>query len=109
MGNPAFLMDTKEERLKELQYAESQDAHAIMALRGGVGAIELWEDYTPVSNSQKFMPLIGYSDITILHFKRFFSENIIGIHGPNLCDIFNNNQEIILALKNIINKKISFF
>lgn len=104
-GIPSFLMGSKEARLKELILAHSLDVDAILSLRGGVGAIELWHDYDQFIYKENDLYLIGYSDITILHFKRFFFGNKIGIHGPVLSNLFDNPNHVLLNLQNLINNK----
>ena len=80
LGNPIFVNGTKEERIFELiNHEQNSNAHALWCIRGGVGAIELIETYTPPKRS---LPLIGFSDVTVLHLHRFLYDKRIGIHAP---------------------------
>jgi|GEM_PF-2781158 len=86
-GTPKFINGEKQERLKELSVAEALDADGIWCVRGGCGAITLWHDYQREYYQASQAPLIGYSDITILHLMRFLRANRIGIHGPVFLDL----------------------
>jgi muramoyltetrapeptide carboxypeptidase len=105
LGQPSFLNGTKKERLLELVLAEQLACDAIWCIRGGCGAIELWQDYQKDSYEKNTAPLIGYSDNTILHFIRFYRASRIGIHGPVFLDLTHNEPVLIEALELIINKQ----
>jgi muramoyltetrapeptide carboxypeptidase len=102
-GFPRFLNGAKEDRLHELIAAEKTAADAIWCTRGGCGAIELWHGYEK-EFYQSLAPLIGYSDITILHFMRFYRARRIGIHGPVFFDILHS-QASFKTLLLLINKQ----
>jgi muramoyltetrapeptide carboxypeptidase len=104
IGLPCFLNGSKNDRLEELFLAENLDADAIWCTRGGVGAIELWHDYKKENYEFKHAPLIGYSDITLLHFMRFYRANRIGIHGPIFLDLCENYHAFFHTLLLLIKK-----
>lgn len=104
-GLPTFLNGSKEERLQELILAESIQVDGIWCMRGGCGAIELWQDYQPEAYIKTTAPLIGYSDITILHFLRFYRAARIGIHGPVFMDLIDEDPAHIEAVKLLLNKQ----
>jgi muramoyltetrapeptide carboxypeptidase len=104
VGSPTFINGSKKERLDELLSAESLNADAIWCLRGGCGAIDLWQDYSPEFFAQKFSPLIGYSDISLLHFMRFYHAGRIGIHGPVFFDLGDPERAAFPAIRMLIEK-----
>lgn len=100
----SFINGTKKERLAELSLAESKEAKAIWCLRGGCGAIELWPHYEPDLYKNTSAPLIGYSDISLLHLKRFYHARRIGIHGPNFFDLDDETRASLPSIKLLIDK-----
>jgi muramoyltetrapeptide carboxypeptidase len=96
--NPRFLNGSKAERLQELRAAELLGADALWCTRGGCGALELWHDYGPEIYSDTRSPLVGYSDITVLHFLRFYHAARIGIHGPVFLESDLNLDAVKLLL-----------
>ncbi len=104
-GFPSFVNGTKEERLHELVLAEKTAADAIWCTRGGCGAIELWHTYEKDFYQSCKLPMIGYSDITILHFLRFYRGQRIGIHGPVFFDVLFDHEASIKTLALLINKQ----
>jgi len=108
-GKPAFLNGDKDERLKELSVAERLNADGIWCVRGGCGAITLWHDYQKGYYESYGTPLIGYSDVTILHFLRFYRANRIGVHGPSFLDLANDDQGPIESLQILLKKQAHNF
>lgn len=104
-GQPPFLNGAKVERLNELQEAEMNQADAIWCVRGGCGAIELWHSYQKEHYQAQTSPLIGYSDITILHFMRYYRAMRIGIHGPGLFDLIDDTPHTLNAVLLLIKKQ----
>lgn len=102
---PSFVNGTREERLDELIKAEQINADAIWCVRGGVGAVELWYDYQKEIYESSTAPLIGYSDITLLHFMRFYRAARIGIHGPVLKDLNDEHSGFLEALQLLVHKQ----
>lgn len=78
-----FLAGTDEERLDDLlsMFADP-DIEAVWCLRGGYGCSRLLPhiDYNLIQANPK--PLIGYSDITALHFAFYARCNLLSFHGP---------------------------
>lgn len=103
LGPQPFLNGTKHERLNELICAERSEALAIWCARGGCGAVELWHDYQEGIYQDRCAPLIGYSDITIYHFMRYYRAGRIGIHGPLFLDLLKS--EVSLEPIEILLKK----
>lgn len=105
VASPIFLNGHKDERLNELKNAEKLGADAIWSTRGGCGAIELWQDYSPEIYQHGQAPLIGYSDITLLHLMRFERARRIGIHGPVFFDIKDEARASFSSIRLLIDKK----
>ena len=99
-----FLNGSKNERLLELSNAEQLSADAIWCVRGGFGAIELWNEYQKDLYQNHQAVLVGYSDITLYHFMRFYRGGRIGIHGPIFLDLLKG-PNFLEALELLINKK----
>lgn len=97
-GQPEFLNGSLSERLNELEAADASDTDVIWAVRGGCGAIELWDHYRASSFAERRAPLIGYSDITVYHFLRYYHANRIGIHGPIFCNLIDGDSAHIEAI-----------
>lgn len=104
-ATPLFLNGSKEQRLKELADAEALDVDALWCTRGGCGAIELWQDYSPEFYEHKKAVLIGYSDISLLHLLRFKRAGRIGIHGPCFFDLADERRANVPSIRLLIEKK----
>lgn len=102
---PAFLNGSKNERSEELLAAEGIVADGIWCIRGGCGALELWQNYPRESYQASSIPLIGYSDATVLHFIRFYRAKRIGIHGPIFLDLRHEPHNWIEVLRLLVEKK----
>jgi muramoyltetrapeptide carboxypeptidase len=73
---------TIDERLSDLQQAmDDPYAKAILCSRGGYGIVHLLDklDFSGIKKYPKW--LIGYSDITALHFA-FFKNGLMSLHAP---------------------------
>lgn len=104
-GKPSFLNGSKTERLDELVAVEELNADAIWCTRGGCGAIELWHDYQKEFYERMNAPLIGYSDISLYHFMRFYRASRIGVHGPVLFDLIAEKPAHVEALSLLLRKE----
>lgn len=109
IGTPAFLNGTTSERLSELSSAQDLDVDALWCVRGGCGAISLWHDYHHEIYREQGAPLVGYSDVSILHFMRFLRAARIGIHGPVFLDLLKGSSQHAAALGLLINKQAHRF
>jgi muramoyltetrapeptide carboxypeptidase len=91
--------------LKEALYAE--DSKAIWCIRGGSGAINLLPMLAKLEPSKHVKPIIGFSDITILHL--FFAQvwNWPTIHGKVLTQFLGENwhEPSVNEIKNILFNK----
>lgn len=96
---PSFLNGSSDDRLLDLIAAERHGAHAIWSIRGGCGAISLWRDYQKEFYEHKEAPLIGFSDITLLHFARFLRAGRIGIHGPVFLNLAHHGEHLEFVKK----------
>lgn len=77
-----FLAGTDDERLDDLNSAlRDPDIRAIFATRGGKGAYRIADrlDFDAIRLDPK--PLVGFSDITILHLMLLRQCGVAGIHG----------------------------
>lgn len=99
-----FLNGSKDERLLELSKAEKVPVDAIWCVRGGFGAIELWNEYQKDIYQNHETVLVGYSDITLYHFMRFHRAGRIGIHGPIFLDLLKG-PNFLETLELLVNKK----
>lgn len=80
-----YLAGTDQERLDDLDQAlRDPGVRAIFATAGGKGAYRIADglDFRSVRADPK--PLVGFSDITILHLTLWDRCEVGGFHGPNL-------------------------
>ncbi len=80
-----YLADTDSNRARELHKMFADDTvSAVLALRGGFGCLRLLPllDLEELQKNPK--PLIGFSDLTILHNFLFEKCGILSLHGPML-------------------------
>ncbi|MET3579942.1 muramoyltetrapeptide carboxypeptidase [Mesorhizobium robiniae] len=78
----AYLAGTDEERLADFNAAlRDPDIRAIIATRGGKGSYRIADrlDFEAARHDPKFV--VGFSDISILHFSLWKHCQLIGIHG----------------------------
>lgn len=83
----AYLAGTDEERLADFNAAlRDPSVRAIIATRGGKGSYRIADrlDFEAVKGNPKFV--IGFSDISILHFILWKHCRMIGIHGALYSD-----------------------
>lgn len=105
LGHPEFLNGLADERLNELSNAEKRNVDGIWCARGGCGALELWPLYHEGVYASGKAPLIGYSDITVYHFMRFYRAKRIGIHGPMVLELAEGDSSHVEALGLLLNKQ----
>jgi muramoyltetrapeptide carboxypeptidase len=78
-----YLAGTDRERAADINtlFADRQ-VRAIFTVRGGYGSSRILPllDYARIGRNPK--PLVGYSDITALHFALFARTGLVGISGP---------------------------
>jgi muramoyltetrapeptide carboxypeptidase len=78
-----YLAGTDEDRLADLNDALGDPGvRAVFATRGGKGAYRIVEgvDFEAARRDPK--PLVGFSDITILHLGIWKRSRVAGLHGP---------------------------
>jgi muramoyltetrapeptide carboxypeptidase len=83
MQKNGYFSATDEERAADLnEMFERQDVQGIMCARGGYGCARIlpFLDYELIENNPK--PLIGFSDVTALHYAIFKNCNLVTFHGP---------------------------
>ena len=83
MQKNGFFSATDEERAKDLnEMFERKDVQGIMCARGGYGCARIlpYLDYDLIEENPK--PLIGFSDVTALHYAIYKNCDLITFHGP---------------------------
>ncbi len=91
-----YLADTDQNRALEFhQMWADRDVHALLALRGGFGCLRLlpFLDFTELKKHQK--PLIGFSDLTILHARIQQTCEAITFHGPMLTSLSSCDKKTL--------------
>lgn len=78
-----YLAGTDAERVDDLNAALRDDAiDGVWCLRGGYGAMRLLPDVDYAALRRRPKPLIGYSDITVLHAAVGRYCDLVSFHGP---------------------------
>ena len=83
MQKNGFFSATDEERAKDLNdMFERKDVQGIICARGGYGCARIlpYLDYDLIQDNPK--PLIGFSDVTALHYAIYKNCNLVTFHGP---------------------------
>ena len=83
MQKNGYFSATDKERAADLnEMFERKDVQGIMCARGGYGCARIlpFLDYEMIENNPK--PLIGFSDVTALHYAIYKNSNLITFHGP---------------------------
>jgi len=83
MQKNGYFSATDEERAADLnEMFERKDVQGIMCARGGYGCARIlpFLDYDLIENNPK--PLIGFSDVTALHYAIYKNSSLITFHGP---------------------------
>jgi muramoyltetrapeptide carboxypeptidase len=102
MQKNGYFSATDEERAADInEMFERQDVQGIMCARGGYGCSRIltFLDYELIKNNPK--PLIGFSDVTALHYAIYKNSNLITFHGPVSISTFNkfsvrNFEEVLM-------------
>jgi muramoyltetrapeptide carboxypeptidase len=90
MQKNGFFSATDEERAADInEMFERKDVQGIMCARGGYGCARIlpYLDYDLIEDNPK--PLIGFSDVTALHYAIYKKSNLITFHGPVSISTFN--------------------
>lgn len=78
-----YLADVDERRVEEFHALYNDPGiHAIMAARGGYGCLRILDQLDCMNISSIKKLVIGFSDITLLHYTLQSSCNLITLHGP---------------------------
>jgi len=83
MQKNGYFSATDEERAEDLmEMFERKDVQGIMCARGGYGCARILPllDYDLIQDNPK--PLIGFSDVTALHYAIYKNCDLITFHGP---------------------------
>ena len=89
-----YLADTDSNRAKEFHKMLADDeVSALLALRGGFGCLRLLPllDFETIRKNPK--PLIGFSDLTILHNVLYQKSKVLSFHGPMLSSLGSCSSE----------------
>jgi muramoyltetrapeptide carboxypeptidase len=104
-GSLSYFAAPKEERLRQLKDAiEDREAKIICMLRGGYGCGEIVFDCLEIKPSVPKI-LIGYSDLTVLHFLFNQHYNLPSIHGT----VSEKNKNTLEHMISILSGKQSNF
>ena len=104
MQKNGYFSATDEERATDLnEKFERKDVQGIMCARGGYGGARIlpFLDYDLIENNPK--PLIGFSDVTALHYAIYKYSNLITFHGPVSISTFSkfsvrNFEKVLMDL-----------
>ncbi len=91
MQKNGYFSATDEGRAVDVnEMFERKDVHGIMCGRGGYGCARIlpFLDYDLIKNNPK--PLIGFSDVTALHYAIYKKSNLITFHGPVSISTFSS-------------------
>ena len=83
MQKNGYFSATDEERAADLnEMFERKDVQGIICARGGYGCARIlpFLDYDLIEDNPK--PLIGFSDVTALHYAIYKNCNLVTFHGP---------------------------
>jgi len=101
----AYFSGTTKERLHDLQTAlDDASTDFILCSRGGYGAVQLVEQLSFQRYMQRPKPIIGFSDITVLHCK-MHQLGLPSIHACMPISLNHNSLEAKQSLFNALNKQ----
>jgi muramoyltetrapeptide carboxypeptidase len=90
-GKTKILANTDVERFRQLKAAlTANDSAAIWCVRGGYGAVRLLPELSKMKKPRTFKWLLGYSDITTLHWYLNSQWGWPTLHSPLLCRFGRN-------------------
>lgn len=103
-----YLAGSDKNRAEDLhEMFSNDDVDGIVCVRGGYGCSRILPllDYDLIKNNPK--PLVGYSDITALHYGIFAKTGLICFHGPVGISTFNHYsidyfKKVLMSDKNPI-------
>lgn len=82
-----YLAGTDEQRVDDVNQAlRDPNVRAIIATRGGKGSYRIADDLDFEAARRDPKPVVGFSDITILHLNLWKRCGLVGIHGGLLAD-----------------------
>jgi muramoyltetrapeptide carboxypeptidase LdcA involved in peptidoglycan recycling len=106
--NPPFYSNIRDYRYRDLYEAlVDDDVDIIWCFRGGYGSMELIDEKLLALQPQNKI-LIGFSDITALHFLFAQQYNLISIHGPHFNKISQHKPEVDYIVDYLGNKELSY-
>lgn len=95
-----FLAGSDEHRLEMLTQALlNPDSRAVMAARGGYGAMRLLPKLARVWPRAADKALIGFSDLTALHLARLAAGGPVGYHAPLITSLVDTNGAALAGFK----------
>jgi muramoyltetrapeptide carboxypeptidase len=102
MQKNGYFSAADEERAADLnEMFGRKDVQGIMCARGGYGCARIlpYLDYELIEDNPK--PLIGFSDVTALHYAIYKNSNLITFHGPVSISTFSkfsvkNFEEVLM-------------
>ena len=104
-GQHHYFSGKDAERLMDLQNAiDDPTVDAILCCRGGYGTIRIIDQIDFSAYDPEIKPVIGYSDITVLHCK-LQSLGMTSIHGTLAFNLPENTQHSLQSLFNILKRK----
>lgn len=101
-----YSAGTAKQRVDDLNSMfANKEIKAIICAIGGISSNQLlpYLNYDLIKKNPKIF--IGYSDITTLLLAIYNKTGLITYHGPDVCDISNQNTQAIDNLLNIISQK----
>ena len=103
---PSFVNGTEEQRLTDLASAYRTAPHALWCVRGGVGALDIFNALCQEPDYDDSAPIIGYSDGTVVHLARLYGRGRIGIHGPGFIELAREKKLVdIPSIHLLLDKK----
>lgn len=106
---------TTSKRVNDFKMALKSDSDFIWCLRGGYGALHMLPDLISLKKPKTIKHLIGFSDITILHYLINQKWNWPSLHWKHLNGFLNpdtrkfNHEFFIKSLESIQNNKFVYF
>jgi muramoyltetrapeptide carboxypeptidase len=103
LGTFGYLSAPDADRLADLNYALAHpEAKALMTVRGGYGTTRIIDDADIEALEDHPKLVIGYSDITALHFAIAERTRIPSLHSPMMAWSSNNTAETAESLRKAV-------